>query len=507
MQSDASDITPLSSAQGVPVPRQEPSQNTVERYDIQTADPTTERPRSRTSRRWLPALGLLALLTLLGLGWRWWQGRAAAPGSPMAGQQQPQGLPVKLETVRSTTVEDYSEFIGALDAPDSAEIRPEITGRISQIYVAKGDRVTAGTPLVQLRPDQQNADLASVLASVNAARATRASARSQIEEARADRLAQEAEVELQNENFRRTSTLVERGALSEQELDRVRRDRDTAIAQLAAIDRRIQAAQAGLAEAEAGVAQAQANAERSNAQLQETTLVAPFDGIVGDIPARVGDVVTNSDVLTTLTRNQSLNLRLSVPLERAPELRSGQRVELIDNEGIVLQDGVINFIAPRVEGSAQSILAEAVFENTSGQLRDGQFVRARLIWNERPGILVPATAITRLAGEPFIFVAKQAQPGQPPEQGAGQEGAAPAPQQAPAGSPGEGAPAGPSLVAEQRQVELGNIQGNRYQVLEGLETGEQIVVSGVLNLADGAPLMPLPENAEAPTGAPAPATP
>ncbi|MBD0334077.1 MAG: efflux RND transporter periplasmic adaptor subunit [Cyanobacteria bacterium Co-bin13] len=464
-------------------------QDDSSRYDIETAGPPPGRTSTRQQRRWLPALGLLLLLTGLGLGWRWWQGRAAAPGG-QAGAPQSQALPVQLGTLETTTVIDYSEFIGSLDAPDSIEIRPEITGRVSQIYVAKGDRVTAGTPLVQLRPDQREADLASVLASVSVARAGQANALSQVEAARADRIAQEAEVNLQRQNFGRTSTLVERGALSEQALDEVRRDRDTAIAQLAAIDRRIQAAEAGLAEARAGVAQAQANADRANAQLQEATIVAPFDGIVGDIPARVGDVVTNSDILTSLTRNQSLNLRLSVPLERAPELRTGQRVELTDNQGNVVQSGVVSFIAPRVEGNAQSILAEATFDNPSGQLRDGQFVRARLIWEQRPGLLVPATAITRLAGEPFVFVAKPPDPtAQPPQQ------QPPAAGQPPAGQP-------PALVAEQRPVQLGNIQGNDYQVLEGLAAGEQIVVSGVLNLADGVPIMPVPPASEAGSGAP-----
>jgi multidrug efflux pump subunit AcrA (membrane-fusion protein) len=459
-------------------------------YGIETAGPPPGRSSTRQQRPWLPAVGLLLLLTGLGLGWRWWQGRAAAPGGQMASAQQPPGLPVQIETLETATLLDYSEFIGSLDAPDSIEVRPEITGRVSQIFVAKGDRVTAGTPLVQLRPDQREADLASVLASVSVARSAQANAQAQVEAARADSIAQQAEVDLQQENFRRTSELFERGALSEQALDVARRDRDTAIAQLAAIDRRIQAAEAGLAEARAGVTQAQANADRANAQLQETTIVAPFDGVVGDIPIRVGDVVTNSDVLTSLTRNQSLNLRVSVPLERAPELRTGQRVDLIDTQGNVLQTGVVSFIAPRVEGNAQSVLAEATFENPGGQLLDGQFVRARLIWNQRPGVLVPASAITRLAGEPFVFVAQppdpNAQPPQPPGPPTGQ---------APSGPP-------PALVAAQRPVQLGNIQGNDYQVLEGLVAGEQVVVSGVLNLADGAPIMPVPPGAEGGPGAP-----
>jgi multidrug efflux pump subunit AcrA (membrane-fusion protein) len=53
---------------------------------------------------------------------------------------------------------------------------------------------------------------------------------------------------------------------------------------------------------------------------------------------------------------------------------------------------------------------------------------------------------------------------------------------------------GGQTIARQKRVQLGSIQGNSYQVLEGLEAGEQIVVSGLLNLSDGVPIMPESQN-------------
>lgn len=427
---------------------------------------------------WWPALGLILLLTGLGLGWRWWQAQNTTAQAPAAGSPFGQGVPVKLAAATTQTVVEYTEVIGALEAEASVEVRPEITGRVSQIYVAKGDRVEAGTPLVQLSPDEQAADVANVLASINAAQANRANARSQLAALQADAVAQAAEVKLQQENYARVATLVARGALSQQELDQASRNQDTAIAQREAVQRRIEAAQAALAEAEAGVRQAEANRDRAKAQLQDTTITAPFSGIVGDIPVKLGTVVTNQDLLTTLTRNQSLNLRLSIPLERAPELQLGQRIELTDPQGKALQTGQISFISPQVASGSQSILAEATFNNPTGTLRDGQFVRARVIWAERPGILIPTSAITRIAGEPFVFVAQS--PDAPTDT---------------APDPNSGAPSNvptPTLVARQRQVQLGTLQGNAYHVLSGLNPGEQVIISGVLNLSDGAPVMPAP---------------
>lgn len=423
--------------------------------------------------RWIAVVSILLLAGGLGFGWRWWSSSQAQTAVGPGGGQMP-GLPVKLETAQLSTVENSTEFIGSLESQQAITVRPEVTGRVSRIFVEAGDRVTAGTGLVQLQPDQQEANLASVIASINSARAIRSNAQSQIQALEAELVAQQAEVQLQEENYRRIAELVNEGAFAKQRLDEVVRDRQTAQANLSALNRRIQAARASFQEAEAGLQQAQANANRATAQLQDTTVVAPFSGVVGDMPVRLGDVVTPSDTLTTLTQSSALDLRLSIPLESAPDLRLGQTIELTDPQGKTLRRGTISFIAPRVNTNAQSILAKATFNNSDNQLRDGQFVRARVIWEKQPGVLIPTTAIARLAGEPFIFVAEAPQPQASPSP------ASPAANSAPA----------PSLVARQRQVTLGTIQDNRYHVLSGIKPGEQVVVSGILNLADGTPIMP-----------------
>ncbi|MBD2066924.1 efflux RND transporter periplasmic adaptor subunit [Leptolyngbya sp. FACHB-671] len=445
-------------------------------------------PSPRKGRPWLTVLSVLIVLLGLGFGWRWWQSRnAAAPAGP--GAAQAQAAPVQLQTVETSTVSESSEFVGTLTSRRSVDLRPEIDGRVTEILVQPGDTVEVGQPLVLLSPDQRAAEYASVLAAVNSARATRASSASELQALQAERIAAVAEVDLQNENFRRTSQLVQEGALAQDQLDQVERDRRSAIATLNATDQRIQASRADLAESEAALQQAQANAAASNAQLQDTVIEAPFAGTMGDIPAKVGDFVNAGDVVTSVTQDQALELEISVPLERGPDLRTGQRVELIDAQGTPLTVGRINFTAPQVNTAAQSILVKANFDNPDGRLRAGQFVRARVIWDESPGVLVPTSAISRLGGETFVFVAET------PSAEEGQAQAEQAPQEQ---APQRQAPgAAPQLIARQKQVELGDIEGNSYQVIEGLEPGEQIVVSGVLNLSDGVPIMPQPETQSA----------
>ena len=108
---------------------------------------------------------------------------------------------------------------------------------------------------------------------------------------------------------------------------------------------------------------------------------------------------------------------------------------------------------------------KGIVRNPDLTLRSSQFVRARIVWQTRPGISIPVTAVLRISGSYFVFVAEDAKG---PAAGGG----------------------GPGLVARQRPVKLGPIAGDNYVVLDGLKPNERIVVSGVQKLADGAPIAP-----------------
>ena len=303
-------------------------------------------------------------------------------------------------------------------------------------------------------------------AAVNSAEAARANAQAQLQSAQSERAAAAAEVELQNEQYQRRQFLVEQGALSQEELDLVQRDRLSAVAQLNSLDDQIAAARANLNQAEAAVAEAEANVAVSQDQLQNTNIVAPFAGEVGNIIVKLGEYVAPGNSLTSVTQNDPLELELAIPVQRRADLSTGLPVELEDTQGNTIEKGSITFVSPQVNANSQTILTQAQFPNPDGQLRDSQNVRVRIIWSERSGVLVPTTAVTRVGGQAFVYVAKK-----------------PANQEAKTQNQ-------PQLVARQVPVELGEIQNNSYPVLEGLQPGDRIVVSGILNLADGAPIKP-----------------
>ncbi|MBD3880227.1 efflux RND transporter periplasmic adaptor subunit [Phormidium tenue FACHB-886] len=388
--------------------------------------------------------------------------------------QAPPPTPVQLQEVKTSTVQESSEFVGALEAQNRVTLQPEVEGRIVRIFVSSGQAVTAGESIAELKADRNVAEVGGAAADVEEAIAARTTAAAQLQAARAERDQAAANAELQTTEYRRAEALVAEGAESQQTLDQAANQRDTALAALRAAQDQVGAAQASLSQADARVSRAQADQAAANVDLQDNLVRAPIAGIVGNVPVKVGAYVTTSTEITSIIQNGALDLSLSVPIERGSQLRVGLPVELLDADGKALVTGRVSFVSPQVNTTEQATLAKASFPN-NGRLKDGQLVRARLIWETSPGILIPTNAITRVAGQTFVYVATTGQ-------AAGEQAGQAQPQQAQNGQ------AEPQQVAQQRLVQLGEIQGNSYQVIEGLKPGEQVVVSGILNLQDGSPI-------------------
>jgi multidrug efflux pump subunit AcrA (membrane-fusion protein) len=306
--------------------------------------------------------------------------------------------------------------------------------------------------LIQVNSAKQEAAVSSFMAAAESNQADLESARATLASYQADLRSKISDLKFQQQRYDRYAKLRKEGAISLQDLDQYRNNLDTARAGLYAQNAKIKAQQASINKSKRGLQQSLANTKEQKVQLQYYGVTAPFPGTVGDIPVKVGDYVTSSTQLTTITQNQPLEVNLSIAAEKAPELRRGLLVKLLDAQGQSLGNGRVFFIAPNVNNQTQSILVKALFDNPKERLRADQLLQARMVWNSRPGVLVPTTAISRVAGQDFVFVAQ-----------------------------GES----PKLVAHQKPIKLGNIQGNSYQVLEGLKPGEKIVVSGILKLSDG----------------------
>ncbi|AFY53292.1 RND family efflux transporter, MFP subunit [Rivularia sp. PCC 7116] len=434
-----------------------PPENVIAEDENQLEKPP-EPPRKKRWWFWL----LLALLLLGGGGFAAFRMISGGEQKPAAQNPEARKIPVKLATVAEGIIEDRDEYIARLESRRSVTLQPQTQGRINKILVNSGDKVQAGNPIMQIDSRQQQAAVNSVDAAAQAARSELQNAIATLKSLQAEKLSNVADVNLNQQEYERYTSLAAQGAVSQQTRQQYVNRLATAKARLNAIDAQIQAQQASINRAEKALKQAQANTKQQQVQLQYYTVSAPIAGQVGDLLVKLGDVVNTSSQLTTITQNNPLQVEISVPQERAAELRKGMPIELVDNQGKILGRSQVFFISPNVNQNTQSILVKALFENQNNQLRADEYVRARVIWQRRPGVLIPATAVVRLAGETFVYVAKKP----------------------------DSSLENPDFIAKQKRVKLGNIRGNNYQVLEGLMQGERIIVSGILNLRDGAQIIP-----------------
>lgn len=400
-------------------------------------------------------------------------------------QAPPPAVPVEVKNLGNNQVQSSSEFVGSLEAKQRVALAPRVAGRVIQIAVQEGDAVKKGDLILELQLDReqgeveaaqsevsiQRANVSDAEAELSAVEAEVASAEAAVQQSQADLREQEARLKLAQTNLERAKFLVKQGAQSQQSLDNSVRDLNAAKAQtdalkaavnssqktLAATRARVNSARAAIAGKKAALQQAEARVGIATDNLDFNRLTAPIDGVVGDIQPKVGDYVQVGAQVTSITQDNALELNINVPIEQAGQLKLGLPVEVVDRQSKAIAEGDISFISPRADRNSQGVLVKAAINN-NGQLKDDTVVNARVIWSEQQGILIPTESISRLAGKSFVFVAVEQ------KQKDGKT----------------------AMVAKQKPVELGAIQGQSYQVLSGLKPSDRLITSGILNLTDGA---------------------
>ncbi|MCC5616692.1 efflux RND transporter periplasmic adaptor subunit [Nostoc sp. CHAB 5836] len=421
------------------------------------APPTSFEPPSG-KRRWL-WLFLAALLLLGGATSIVWRLLTLQNSAPSIANAQPQGVRVKISTVQSGIIEESSDFIASLKSQRSVTLQPRIQGQVTQILVKSGDSVPEGAAIIQVDRTPQAAIALNKIVPP-AFLMQLANARATLKSLEAERPSYVANVQLYQQNYEKFVSLAEQGAVSRQTSNQFANRLAIAKTSLDAIDSRIQAQRSNILQAEKSLQQANVNTQTQ--QLQSDKITAPFTGTLGNIAVKVGDLVNTSTQLVNITQNRPLEVNISVPLKQGPQLRKGMPVEVMNAQGQKLGRSRVFFIAPNASNETQGILIKALFDNPNGQLRADQLVRARVFWNQRPGILIPTTAMTRVGGDTFVYVVETETSPQSVSQ----------------------------QVARQRRVKLGEIKGNNYQVLEGLQPEDKVIISGLLNLRDGAAIVP-----------------
>jgi multidrug efflux system membrane fusion protein len=367
-------------------------------------------------------LGGLALLGMAVVGLSLHNAGATPDPAATAGA----AIPVTVAAVDARPVRLWSEFSGRLTAVDSADVRPEVNGRITEIRFKDGESVHAGDVLLVIDPRPYQAAVAKAEADLATART----------------------------NARLAST----------ELDRAKRLMD---AQAVARDTYDQRANA-VGVAQASIQSAQAMLAQAKLDLDHAYVKAPIDGRVGRAEITVGNLVqtTPAPLLTTIVSNDGIYADFDVDEQTYLRTVRAHAATLEQEKKLPVQltlqgdtahtyDGMIESFDNRIETGSGTIRARARFANTDGALVPGMFVSVRL-WEATPSnaILVPEDAVGSDQSKRFVFVVT------------------------------------PGRKADYREVTLGQEMDGKRVVLSGLHPGERIIVDGVQRVQPGSAVEP-----------------
>ncbi len=258
--------------------------------------------------------------------------------------------PVEVAAAISDTVVDAIYATGEIEAVQSIEVRPEVTGRLTEILAREGTEVPRGTPLFKVDDAELKAEVARL----------------------------QAEWDLTVQALARTRDLIEQNASSEADLEVAEANSRSAAAQL----------------------------QLQQVRLERTVVRAPFAGVVGQRYVSLGEYVTSSTRLTILQTVDPQRAVFRVPERYAERLAVGQEVTFhvaaVPDETLV---GEVDFIDPIVELPARTITVKARVSNRRRVLKPGMFIEVRLATDMRPAaVIVPEDAILPLSGADYVWV-------------------------------------------------------------------------------------------------------
>ncbi len=270
--------------------------------------------------------------------------------------------PDNVAVAREDTIRSGPPISGTLVAEREARIRAEVAGAVLQTYVEQGQRVVSGAVLGRI--DDAVAKDALLSARSQMTQATLAS--------------EQAARELQ-----RARTLVAAGAIAERDVE--------------SAERANLAAQAQLADAKARLGSAEKVVENS-------TVRAPFAGIVAERSVNPGDIVSPGTALFTVVDPRSLKLEASVPTASLADVRIGAPVAFSVNgfAGRTLT-GHVTRINPVVDPQTRQVRLLASIPNLQGSLVAGLFVEGRIESEKHVGVVVPEQALDQAAQNAYVI--------------------------------------------------------------------------------------------------------
>jgi RND family efflux transporter MFP subunit len=336
--------------------------------------------------------------------------------------------PVSVAPAVQRQVQEFDEFTGRLEAPQSVDLRPRVSGYIKQVHFRDGQEVKQGDLLFSIDADPYLAELAK---------------------ARAQLAASQTQVELARSEEARAQKLIDIKAISQQEYDQLTSGTRNAAAN-------VQAAQAAVTAAELNVGYTQIRApiagRASRANVTAGNLVNVGDPVLTSIVSL--DKVyayfeAGEDAFLKYVRLAREGVRPSSRTHANPVL-----LGLADEDGYP-HHGVMDFVDNRLNPLTGAMRGRAVFDNADRRFTPGLFARIKLIGSGTyTAVLTPEQAIGTDQSKKFVLVV------------------------------GEG------NAAQFREVKLGALIDGMRVIRSGLAPGDLVVVDGLQRVRPGMPVTP-----------------
>ncbi|MDX2163852.1 MAG: efflux RND transporter periplasmic adaptor subunit [Gammaproteobacteria bacterium] len=294
--------------------------------------------------------GLILLLTLVLIiaisAWKGWQWFVA-----LKTKEYMANMKTAVEAAVATP-KDWQNKIqasGTLNAIQGVMLKSQVAGNVTQIYFHSGDEVKFGDVLLEINPGILKANLISAQAKAN----------------------------LMSGDYDRAIALFKRGALSKQDTDTALANKESALADLAAV----------------------------KAQLAENVITAPFSGKLGITQYNLGDYINIGQALVNLQSIDTLRVDFSVPQNQFSDIAPGDTIKIRSDSlpGQVFE-GQVSAIDTAVNVDTRTVAIRAEIPNPEHKLLPGSFVQVTLYaGSPTPLITIPQTAVVYDANGNYVY--------------------------------------------------------------------------------------------------------
>ncbi len=293
-----------------------------------------------------------------------------------------------------------SEYVGQVKSARHIEIRSQEKGYLQNIFVDEGEFIKKGTPLFQIMPNIYNAELQKV----------------------------QAEAKIAEINYYNTKALADSNIVSINELALAKAEYEKALAEVSL----------------------------AQIHLDFTNIKAPFDGITNLFEVKLGSLVDEGDLLTTLSDNSEMWVYFNVPeaeyLNLNVEISKAHTVPVqlkMANQEIFEQNGVLSTIEADFNNETGNIAFRASFQNPSGLLRHGETGSILITQPIEKALLIPQKVTFEILDKKFVYVVDK------------------------------------DNIIRTRQIKIMNELPHLFIVSEGLKVDDKILLEGVRKVKEG----------------------